>query len=137
MINCSAWHFFGAAAILTLAVAGCGEQDRGYLIGTVLVNGEPAGPGTITFQPVEAERAGAMAFFGEDGKYEVMSAGREEGAAIGEYRVLIHGGEDFGAEDTAPRPPSKIPPRYSNPRGSDLTVTIEPGTKTVDFDLKP
>ena len=78
-----------------------------------------------------------MAFFGEDGQYEVISSGREPGALVGEYRVLIQGGEDFGAEQVGPPPESKIPPRYRTPDGSDLTVTIEPGNNTRDFDLEP
>ena len=124
-------------ATAVLVLTGCGEQDRGLLSGTVKVNGEPAGPGTITLEPVDSTRAGATAFFGEDGRYDVMSAGREKGAPVGEYRVLIHSGEEFGAESVGPPPESKIPSRYGTPGGSDLTVTIEPGNNTRDFDLAP
>jgi hypothetical protein len=124
------------AAVLLMA-AGCGKGDRGYLSGTVLLNGQPIGPGTISLEPLDGDRAGATASFGADGKYTVVSAGRKEGAAVGEYRVLIYGGEAFGEEHVGPRPVSKIPARYSNPQTSDLTVTIEPEKKTVDFDLKP
>jgi hypothetical protein len=127
--------FFIAAALLLNA--GCGGSDWGYLEGTVRVNGQPVGPGTITFEPTVGDKAGAVASFGEDGKYEVRSAGRKEGAAVGEYRVAIYGGGNFGEEVSGPRPPSKIPPRYGDPATSDLTATIEPGTKTVDFDLQP
>jgi hypothetical protein len=95
------------------------------------------GPGTITFEPVDGDKAGAVASFGEDGKYSVRSAGRKEGAPVGEYRVAIHGGEGFGEEVAGPPPPSKIPSRYSRPATSNVTVTIEPGTNAVDFDLQP
>ena len=140
MANFNARRSFNYATwtLLVLAV-GCGAQDRGYLTGRVLLNGEPVGPGTITLQPVNADTPGAMAFFEEDGYYKVVSSGRAEGAAVGEYRVLIDGrtSAEFGAEEVAPQPSSRIPARYSNPRSSDLTVTIEPGSKTVDFDLRP
>jgi hypothetical protein len=129
--------FAACAAGVLLLVTGCGKGDRGYLSGTVLLDGQPVGPGTISLEPIEGDRAGATASFAEDGKYTVMSAGRKEGAAVGEYRVLIYGGDAFGEEQTGPRPPSKIPARYSNPQTSDLTVTIEPENKTVDFNLKP
>jgi hypothetical protein len=120
-----------------LLAGGCGKGDWGYLSGTVKLNGQPVGPGTITFEPIDAERAGSFASFGEDGRYTVVSAGRKEGARIGEYRVLIQGGTAFGEESVGPRPPSKIPARYTNPKTSDLKVTIESGSKTHDFELKP
>jgi hypothetical protein len=136
MANYNALPLAACVAVAILFV-GCGSQDWGYLNGTVTLNGQPVGPGTITFEPVNADRSGSMASFSADGKYSVISAGRKEGAKVGEYRVLIQGGESFGAEEAGPRPASKIRPRYANPNTSDLTVTIEPGTKTVDFDLKP
>jgi hypothetical protein len=86
---------------------------------------------------VEADRAGAIASFGADGKYSVVSAGRKEGAKSGEYNVTIHGGEHFGEETVGPRPKSQIPVRYANPTTSNLKVTIEPGNQAFDFELKP
>jgi hypothetical protein len=137
MANCSARLIRSWITIALLSLAGCGESDWGYLDGTVKLNGQPVGPGTISLEPTGGERAGAIARFGEDGKFTVTSARRKEGAPTGEYRVLIHGGQDFGEENAGPRPASKIPARYSSPQSSDLSVTIEPGKKTVDFDLKP
>jgi hypothetical protein len=123
--------------LAVLLAGGCGKADWGYLSGTVKLNGQPVGPGTITFEPTDAERAGSIASFGEDGQYTVISAGRKEGARVGEYRVLIQGGSTFGEETVGPRPASKIPARYANPQTSDLKVTIESGSKTHDFELKP
>jgi hypothetical protein len=138
MGNCSnVRRYCGLAAAALLLVAGCGQGDWGYLEGTVLLNGQPVGPGTITFEPLDQDRAGAIAGFGEDGKYSVVSAGRKEGAKTGEYRVLIHGGEGFGEESSGSRPKSPIPARYAQPGTSDLKVTIEPGKQTFDFNLKP
>lgn len=125
-----------AASIGLLVAAGCGKSDWGYLKGTVLLNGQPVGPGTITFERVDAQRAGAIATFGEDGKYSVTSAGRQHGAPTGDYRVAIVGGENFGEETTEPRPKSKIPARYANPNTNQQTVTIEPGQNNFDFQLK-
>jgi hypothetical protein len=126
-----------AFGLVTLTVCGCSGSDWGYLSGTVLLDGRPVGPGTITLEPVNADRAGAIASFGADGIYRVISAGRKEGARTGEYRVTIHGGEGFGEEAGGPKPPTKIPARYGNPSTSDLTVTIEPKEKVFDFNLKP
>jgi hypothetical protein len=128
---------FAVCWLAILLIGGCGKGDWGYLSGTVKLNGQPVGPGTITFEPTDSERAGSFASFGEDGQYTVISAGRKEGARVGEYRVLIQGGSTFGEETVGPRPASKIPARYANPTTSDLKVTIESGSKTVDFDLQP
>jgi hypothetical protein len=126
-----------AFGIVVLLSTGCGQSDWGQLSGTVLLNGQPVGPGTITLEPVSADRAGAIASFAEDGKYTVMSAGRKEGARAGEYQVMIYGGETFGEETVGPKPKSAIPARYANPNTSDLKVTIESGENTFDFNLKP
>jgi hypothetical protein len=124
------------AALIALA-AGCSQESRGYLEGVVSLNGAPVGPGTIMLEPVDASRAGAMATFGEDGKYSIISAGRKPGAATGEYRVSILGGEGFGEETSGRRPQSKIPPRYGQADTSNLIVKIEAGNNTQDFDLQP
>lgn len=126
----------GLAVVLLLS-AGCGQSDWGTLEGTVLLNGEPIGPGAISLEPVNEARAGALAKFGSDGKYAIQSSGRKPGAPIGEYRVFIRGGENLSAETDGPPPQSNIPPRYGALSGSDLTVTIEPGANTKDFDLQP
>ena len=123
--------------LAVLLATGCGQGDWGELSGTVLLNGQPVGPGTITLEPVSADRAGAIASFAADGKYTVMSAGRKEGAPTGEYPVMIHAGDSYGEETVGPKPKSQISPRYSNPNTSDLKVTIESGENTFDFNLKP
>ena len=124
------------AGFLVIA-SGCGKKDWGYLSGTVKINGQPVGPGTIQLQPIDATHAGAMASFGDDGNYSVFSSGRKDGAHTGEYKVVISGGEEFGLEDSGPKPKSNIPARYSNADTTDLKVTIEPGKKNFDFELKP
>lgn len=123
-------------ALAVLTIVGCGSGDRGYLTGTVSLDGTPVGPGTITFDPVSETTPGAMASFGEDGRYTVFSSGRKEGAVPGEYRVRIHGGEEFGTEGEAPVE-TKIPARYGQPGSTELTVIIEPGQNTRDFELTP
>jgi hypothetical protein len=77
-----------------------------------------------------------MGTFGEDGVYSVMSSGRKEGAPAGEYRVTILGGDAL-SEGADPRPKTSIPPRYAQADLSNLTVKIEPGGNSQDFDLEP
>ncbi len=109
MVNCSLRFTSVVPVVAVLALAGCGGSDWGYLEGTVKLNGQPVGPGTVTLEPITGEGAGAIARFGEDGKYKVTSARRKEGAPTGEYRVLIHGGESFGEEQVAHARPPRFP----------------------------
>ena len=77
-----------------------------------------------------------MGLVDTDGKYKIISAGKKEGATVGEYRVTIHPNlTDFGFEQTAKK--AAIPARYAKADTSGLTVKIERGTKQVDFELKP
>jgi hypothetical protein len=115
---------------------GCSENDWGTLEGVVQLNGAPVGPGTVMLAPVEGTGPGAMGMFGEDGLYSVMSSGRKEGAPPGEYRVTIRGGDSLG-EGANPQPKTSIPPRYAQADLSNLTVRIEPGANTKDFQLEP
>jgi hypothetical protein len=128
----------GVAAVSCYLVlfAGCSSNDRGYVIGVVRLNGQPVGPGTVVLEPVAPGMPGAIAPFGEDGKYKVVSSGKKEGAHVGEYRVTITAG-DSGSENVDPKAKMKIPARYSNVATSNLTLTVEPKNNEKDFDLKP
>ena len=130
------------ALLSFVAVAGCGEKDWGYVEGTVMVDGQPVGPGSLMFEPIDPDQntvSAAIGHFKEDGKYLLKSAGNREGAKAGEYRVMIHSRseEKFGEEEIDPTAPSAIPARYLDYGSSGLTKTIKPGQNTIDFDLKP
>jgi hypothetical protein len=128
-------YTIGVLAMLAVVV-GCGKKEWGHLTGTVSLNGQPIGPGVISFEPIDGQRAGAVARIEDDGKYKVISARSKEGARTGEYRVTIHSSlKDFGFEDKGSRP-APIPSKYADPKTSGLTATIEPGEKTLDFELK-
>jgi hypothetical protein len=89
--------------------------------------------------PVSVTTPSAIAHFREDGKYTLKSAGNREGAPVGNYLVMIHGRgeEQFGDEVVDPKQKSPIPAKYLNHRVSGLKATVEPGSQTIDFDLKP
>ena len=93
---------------------------------------EPASPASTT-------APSAIGHFREDGKYSLKSAGYQNGAPLGEYRVMIHrrSEEAFGDEQIDPSITSRIPAWYIDYSASGLTATVEQGTNTIDFDLKP
>ncbi len=123
-----------------LANTGCADKDWGYVTGTVTVDGQPVGPGSIMFEPenpVSVTTPSAIAHFREDGKYELKSAGNKKGAPVGKYLVMIHGRseEQFGDETIDPNHKSAIPAKYLNHRLSGLTAEVKPGSQTIDFPL--
>jgi hypothetical protein len=123
-------------AIAALLMSGCGKSDWGYMSGKVLLNGQPIGPGMISLESADGQHAGAMGLIANDGTYKITSARKKEGAAVGEYRVTIHPNlGDFGFEQTGKR--AAIPVRYGKADTSGLFVSVEPGTKQFDFELKP
>jgi hypothetical protein len=131
-------------SVFMAACVGCGNEDWGKVSGTVTLDGQPVGPGMVTFEPtspdqVDAPFAGAQ--FREDGKYELRSPGNKVGALTGEYAVRIqsYAGETFGDEVPLQGKPRnvKIPMKYIDPSKSGLTATVESGSQVIDFDLKP
>lgn len=133
----------GSLAILCLSLAGC-DDGLVSVTGTITVNGEPVGPGVVQFEPVNPVKSTARAangHFGADGKYELMSAGRNKGIRPGEYAVMIHElpeGAQFGGEEAQPVSGGKIPRKYEHSGLTGLKATVEEGkNNAIDFDLKP
>lgn len=135
----------GLALLMTIATAlatcvGCGKSDWGTVRGVVTVDGSPVGPGTLVFEPAEPERANrpsSLGHFNAEGAYELVSVGKERGAPVGEYRVVImeggpasltHEGAAAAAVNT------QIPPRYQD-YDAGLTATIEQGSQEINFEL--
>lgn len=122
------------------AVAGCGRSDWGTVSGTVTVNGEPVGPGTLIFEPAEVDRRNdptSLGYFDATGHYELLSVGKTKGAQVGEYRVLIMEGSPASlvAENPEKRKSTgKIPSKYKD-YGAQLSATIKQGSQVIDFKL--
>jgi hypothetical protein len=130
------------ACLIFGALAGCADENWGYVTGTVTLQGKPVGPGSLMFEPenpATVTTPSAIAHFREDGQYALKSAGNREGAPAGTYLVMIHGrGEGvFGDEVVDPKHKSAIPAKYMNHRLSGLKATIKPGSQTIDFNLEP
>jgi hypothetical protein len=125
--------------ISTICLAGgCGPSDWGYVEGVVTLGGEPIGPGTLVFEPVSTDQTrSGIAHFGEDGRYQLVSAGNKEGLPVGEYRIRVDGkGEgSFGEERVGPPAASPIPQEYLQYR-ANLTATVESGSNTINLELK-
>lgn len=129
-----------SAFVLLAAIAGCGRSDWGYVTGTVTVDGQAVGPGTLVFEPTDPKNVNgpsSLGYFGEDGRYQLLSVGKVEGAAAGEYRVVIMPGAPGSLSDENTKlkdVKTAIPARYFD-YGAGLTASVIPGSQAIDFAL--
>jgi hypothetical protein len=118
---------------------GCGSDDWGYVEGVVTLEGQPVGPGTLIFEPVGVDRRSGPSAVGHldaQGAY-TLGAGKKKGAAVGEYRVTIMGGDsDSFAEEMTTKAEAKtlIPARYQSPEAG-LTANVAAGKQVINFEL--
>ena len=126
--------FWSMASLIGLI--GCGNGDRGTVTGTITLNGQPIGPGTIRFQPVDFRNSKVPSGadrFAEDGKYELETGRGKQGLAPGEYLVIIDGATTGNEREPAQK--SNIPSTYLNPTASGLKAIVKVGHNQIDFDL--
>jgi hypothetical protein len=127
-------------AVAMLALAGCGaDAGRAAVQGTVSYGGEPVDSGGIAFLPDGGGDAQVQAT-GDilDGHYNLEGG---HGPSPGKYRVQIYWQKKTGRKitsrsGTASREVTEqvIPANYNE--NSELTVDVQPGRNTFDFDLK-
>ena len=118
-----------AAALL---MAGCGSSGDGVPVtGKVTFRGQTFSNASITFYPVNGRPVYSSI---TDGTYSVN-------LRPGEYRVAISLGVNLpeGWKEGDPIPPREVqlPPKYSDVRGTPLTITVsEDQAEPVNFDLQ-
>ena len=128
-----------ALMLAMLSSAGCG-YEMARVSGTVTLEGEAVGPGAVIFLPdgTGEKVPTAIGHFGVDGRYRLGSNSPDDGARIGEYRVIIQGrgAEDQTYGEETAGTPSLIPLLYADPASSGLTAHVSRGENTIDFDLR-
>jgi hypothetical protein len=126
-----------------LPALGCGGAKVASVSGQVTLNGKALSGATVSFQPIAPKGSmnaapGSTGKTDADGKFTLKTATGQEGAYVGEHRVMISR-QTADAEDTdrrgRPRQKELVPERYN--AKSDLTFTVPPGGTTgADFALK-
>lgn len=150
---------------LLLSAVGCGKSDRPAIAkasGRVTLAGAPVAGATVSFQPVAGGRP-CSGVTDSSGVYQMTSYDANDGAPVGEHRVVIIKiagpgasvpAEASPAEDPSmslstmagpgedgqapPQPETQylVPQKYSSPETSGLTVKVpEGGSDKLDFDL--
>jgi hypothetical protein len=143
----------GAFGLLLMA-AGCGGDGLGkryQVSGDVTYNGEPVKNGNIFFVPDDPNTGRAASGTITDGRYRLSTAGTDDGAFPGSYKiriiaveadytdVLAKAGGGSGRQDDVIRATQSakklIPAKYELETTSGLTATVEERSNTFDFDL--
>lgn len=133
------WGFLG---LFVLCIAGCGgDSNLTKVSGTVTMDGEPVGPGTVAFAPVDPTGVLASGNVDEEGKFVMSTSNPGDGVRPGEYRVSITIVKEPAHGDARGNiiPATYLTPeRYMNPATSGFTATVEAGKSLdVNYDLKP
>lgn len=123
------------AAALLVGVSGCG-QKKPVVFGLVTLDGQPLDNGNITFSPVAGDGQTSGALIGPDGRYRTD-------ASPTKLKVVISASKVIGKRKMYDTPDSPtvdilqeiLPPRYSDMKMTELTVTIVPGENEKNFEL--
>jgi hypothetical protein len=121
-----------AAALLALALAGCGRTPAtGTVTGVVRLYGRPVTDGVITLHSADGKRAHGRVR--PDGAFAVANV------TVGPARVTVAPRVPPGLTKGRPprRPGAFIPPRYHHPHGSGLVCVVTAGPQTYNIDLRP
>ena len=146
----------GLSLVLSVVATGCGGANYKVfpVTGTVTLDGAPLDGATVNFMPTGGTGKSASGRTNKDGVYSIMDARPEalSGAEPGEYKVAVlwykapaedlsrASGSTEVKEDKAARskttgPDSNLPPAYTNPETSGLTVTVKAESNKHDFTL--
>lgn len=132
---------------IALGLSGCQKSDRPKLYpvtGTITYDGAPLADATVTFLPENGKVA--VGATDASGNYTLYTQG-EPGATEGMFRISIvaeaqtkkYTPEEFEKLTDAERAKahqSRIPARYANPNGAELTATVTPsGPNHFPFNL--
>jgi len=125
------------AASACVFLVGCSGGDKSSLTGTVTLDGEPLANCTLNFTSLE-QGPGGVAQTDDSGKYKAAMSLNNDWMAPGEYLVEARSRADVLASENLSHEvkpgDASLPERYHGPE-SELRMTLEPGSNTVDFEL--
>jgi hypothetical protein len=128
----------GCMAVLAL-VSGCSRSSfESTVAGTVTLDGKTIGPGVTVFAPINDKRNPATGAIEPNGSYSLKTS-RADGLAAGKYQVSVSVRElpkDFHPGDRPPPGKLLIPEKYLSNTISGLEYDVEPGSNTINIELK-
>jgi hypothetical protein len=142
----ASWRLkFGLVLAGLVAIVGCG--DKGIpcnpVHGSVLVDGKPADGAMVIFCPVggseQVQKTRPFGFTESDGKFELLTVKKADGAPAGDYKVLVQWPAKSSSNDPNSRSMGgdRLQGRYMNLEKSQITVTVKQGSNDFPpFELK-
>jgi len=130
------------------AFAGCSEGGSGLKVpvfpvkGSVEFDGEPASGAFVVFHPKTPAKPGeesprSTAQVQTDGTFEVTTASQADGAPAGDYAVTVLWTKPIKQGNDTVAGPNVIPPIYSSPDSTPLSVTIKDAPNQIEpFKIK-
>lgn len=123
------WRVVGRgilALLMGVGLWGCGGKPGPVLVqlsGTILFEGQPIPPGTLTFVPKEGKGPTATGTVADAGRFTVSTHSPGDGIPPGVYRIRV---ESWETPPTMGGPPAKsaVPERYTNLNTTDLTLDV-------------
>lgn len=123
------WRITGIgllAVALGIGLSGCGGKSGPTLVqlsGTILFEGRPIPPGTLTFIPKEGQGPTATGTIADAGRFTVSTHHPGDGISPGAYRIRV---ESWETPPTMGGPPAKsaVPEKYTNMNTTDLTLDV-------------
>jgi hypothetical protein len=131
-------------ALLLPCWIGCGNKLT-PVAGVVRLDGKPLAAAGVALHPVHGGPV-ASAATDADGRYR-LETGSKSGVMPGEYRVSVvkqetsgfqadKNGLSLGVAPGGIKEKWIVPPKYTDPNTSGLSVSVKPGMTPVDFELK-
>ena len=127
-----------ATALVVATLQGCADKLEAEVSGVVTLDGQPIGPGTVNFSPLDGESNPAVGTIAPDGSYTLKTS-RTVGLAAGTYRIAVSVFENQassapGQRSNAP-PKLRTPEKYNSVETSGLQFEVEPGHNTLNIEL--
>jgi hypothetical protein len=130
---------FGRASVVLIFVAlgGCNRDDRipvHPVEGQFTWRGQPLPNAFIVLHPQNAADTRllpARAQTDASGKFYATTYEQADGAAAGEYRVTVEYYRPIQNGSSLEPGPNVLPPKFSRPETSDITVRVSTGKNTL------
>ncbi|HMC10301.1 MAG TPA: carboxypeptidase regulatory-like domain-containing protein [Pirellulaceae bacterium] len=129
------YQCLGVGLAGSLLLAGCGgtRGDLARVRGNVKLDGQPLADALVEFIPQGEKGVVSMGRTDSSGNYDVMATRTAAGASRGVNKVRITTYEilDLGGKQKVVK--ERVPTKYNS--ATELTVTVEPRSNTLNFDL--
>ncbi len=125
------------AALLAIVIGCRGGSMQSEVSGSVTLDGNKIGPGTIVFAPIGPGGKPATGSIESDGTYKLKTS-RDAGLAAGSYRVAVSirkMPENVKRGDRPPLGKLLIPEKYEDETKSGLQYDVSPGRNTINVEL--